>query len=230
MTAYSSFGDGTVEVKLLLELCSLTVAEGESPIERDNAVRRASVVLMVSHFESYLKGLAEEFVDVIGSGQLESRQIPRGIRELHTLPRIGEILGSKDDDQRAALLKKLPEMSALWNDSSKPPPGTLDPRLVRRQVTNADSRTIDNLFVLMGNTLQVCDGDIDVPTSDDGESIPVNIRLGLADVVKCRNDIAHGDIGRKPTSEDLDRYLAFLVSLAERLQKKADALAELYAS
>lgn len=227
MTAQSQFVGGVVEVRLLLELSGQTI--NETSVDRDNAVRRASVVLLVSHFESSLKTLAEEYVDFLNSGQFESRQIPNGIRELHTIPRMQAIVDSKDPVERNVLLKKLPSMSALWNDSAKPSPGTLNAQLVSRQVTNADSKTIDALFDLMGSSLKVCDGDLDVPFGTEGESLPTNIRLSLTDVVKCRNDIAHGDIDRKPTEEDLERYINFLSVLSDRLQKKCDALVALFA-
>jgi hypothetical protein len=78
----------------------------------------------------------------------------------------------------------------------------------------------------MGSSTLVCDGDLDVPDAD-GDTVPSNIRLSLTDVVKCRNDIAHGDVSRRPTDMDVGRYLGFLTSLAKRLERKADALVEL---
>jgi hypothetical protein len=229
MDALSQFEEGLTEVRVLLALSGDEDASTTSP-QQDNALRRAGVVLLVSHFESYLKTLAEEFVDALDTGRLEARQIPQGIRELHTIPRMSEILSTKSDDQRISLLRKLPSITALWNESAKPPSGTLNPQLVARQVTNAHGETIDGLFLLMGNGLNVCDGDIDIENPDGGSIETANIRRGLEDVVKCRNDIAHGDVTRKPTSEDVSRYVRFLKALAERLERKADALTALYAS
>ena len=229
MSALTQFESGVAEVQLLLQLCS-TDATDASNADRDNAVHRACVVLLVSHFESYLKGIAESFSDTVGAGSLESRQIPRGIRELHTLPKLSEILDSNDDTQRASLLRKLQPIMALWNDSAKPPPGTLSSSILTRSVTNADSRTIDELFNLMGSAGLVCDGDLDVVDGDgdgDGDTVPVSIRLSLTDVVKCRNDIAHGDVSRRPTNRDVQRYVRFLEAMARRLDRKSSALIEL---
>lgn len=225
MSALTQFDSGVAEVQILLQVCE-TDALGTSKADRDNAVHRACVVLLVSHFESYLKGIAETFSDTVGSGSLESRQIPRGIRELHTLPRLSEILDSNDNTQRTVLLHKLQPVMALWNESAKPPPGTLSSSVLTRTVTNANSGTIDELFTLMGNAGFVCDGDLDVVDAD-GDAAPVSIRFSLADVVKCRNDIAHGDVSRRPTDGDLDRYVRFLEAMARRLDRKASALIEL---
>jgi RiboL-PSP-HEPN len=226
MSAFEQFAAGVAEVRLLLELCSSEFAPAVNDVDRDNAVHRASVVLLVSHFESFLKLVAENFTDSVGSGQLESRQIPKGLRELHTFPKFSEILDCNNETQRAVLLKKLQSVMALWNDTAKPSPGTLKASVLSRTVTNADSETIDGLFSLMGSTVSVCDGDLDIP-DDEGETLPSNIRLGLTDVVKCRNDIAHGDVSRRPTDGDLERYIRFLETLAKRLDRKAAALTEL---
>src|SRR4051812_31263377 len=120
MSALENFDGGVAEVRLLLQLRESDPSEGVDRLDRDNAVNRASVVLLVSHFESYLKTLAEEFTDAVGSGTLESRQIPKALRELHTLPRFAEILECQNDVQRAALLKKLQAVMSLWNDNAKP--------------------------------------------------------------------------------------------------------------
>ncbi len=215
MTALTQFESGVAEVRLLLELSS-----DPPKTERENAVHRACVVLLVSHFESYLKAIAETFSDEISDGNLESRQIPKGIRELHTLPKLREIIESNSEPQRAILLKKLQPLMVLWNDAAKPSRGSLSSSVLARVVTNANSQTIDKLFNLMGNTGCVCDGDLDVPDAD-GETAPVNIRLSLEDVVKCRNDIAHGDQSRRPTAGDVARYLGFLTAMAKRLDRKA---------
>lgn len=217
------FYDAVVEVRLLLSLASQAGATDHAA-KTGNAILRAGVVLLVSHFESYLKSLARNFVDAVGAGELESRRIPIGIRELHTLPKMAEIVNSADPAQRAGLLKKMHAVVALWNDDAKPPKGTLNAATLRREVANADSKTIDALFELMGLQNPVCDGDLDL--IDNYETKTFNIRLGLTDVVKCRNDIAHGDASRLPTAEDAERYVVFLTNLAERLSRKADALLE----
>lgn len=224
MTALGDFESGVVEVRLLLGLKEASLAGESLTSEHFNAVYRACVVLLVSHFESYLKSTAETFIDCIGDGTLESKRIPIGVRELHTVPKLAEITESGSPTQRHALLKKLHAVTALWADEAKPSNGTLKPEVLSRVVTNADSATIDKLFTLMGLPTAVCDGDLDLVK--DGETNPVDIRLSLRDVVKCRNDIAHGDADRLPTDEDVVRYIEFLSALAQRLERKGAALIE----
>jgi hypothetical protein len=260
VSALNSFAEGVSEVRILLALSEPSEPTSVSPsdnfeadatatslpdtststssganalgdvhAEQDNAVRRAAVVLLVSHFESYLKSTAEEFIDTLSTGQLEAKRIPLGIRELHTMPRIDQIASAGDAIQRHALLKKLSDVSQLWNDVAKPAKGTLNARLFGKQVTSARPEKIDNIFALMGSSHPVCDGHIDIADTF-GEITTTNIRLSLEDVVKCRNDIAHGDSSRKPTASDVSRYLDFLTALAARLERQAQGLASAYAT
>jgi RiboL-PSP-HEPN len=216
-TAEAQFQLGVVEVQLLLGLAN----QAKSSNNQQNTVRRAAVVLLVSHFESFLKTIAEDYIDALAGARLESRYIPRGIRELHTIPRLREIVECGHEDQRSALLKKLVDLVPLWTDNSRSPASTLKSDVLSRIVTNAQSETIDKLFSIMGFAGKICDGDIDV-ASPAGEPSPMNIRYGLRDVVQCRNDIAHGNLDRIPTNSDIERYLDFLVALTKRLHRRAD--------
>lgn len=219
--ALALFEAGLEEVRLLIDLREVGATVHDSTA-RTNALNRAAVVLLVSHFESFLKALAEEFVDGLDTGQVEARKIPRGIRELHTIPRMEELMACNDAAQRLTLLRKLQPLMSLWNDTAKPARGTLHAARLSRRVTNGDSQTIDALFELMGSPGRVCDGDVDIRSEDEPASL--NIRLGLSDVVQCRNDIAHGKIGRLPTSTDVQRYITLLSALSARLSGKSRAL------
>lgn len=215
--AIEVFKEASTEVELLRSLAL------DAGAEESNALCRAAVVLLVSHFEAFLKIVAEEFVDGVSTGQLEARKLPRGLKEAHTLPKLEEIVSSKDDTQRLTLLKRLDQVTVLWRDESKPPPGSLQAATFRRLVTSSNKDVIDDLFARMGHKNNVCDGDLEV-TNDTGETIDMNIDYALRDVVTCRNNIAHGKGEIKPTPDDVARYLLFLSAFAERLQRKATAL------
>lgn len=226
MTAFDDFASGITEVQTLLSLCTGESNHDDVLIDaRRNAVCRAATVLLVSHFESFLKTTAEEFIDAIATGDIASRAIPLGVKELHSIPRMEEILTTKDAKQRATLFGKITEYNCLWVAEAKPPPRLLKSEVLRRIVTNPGSDVIDKLYELMGAATPVCDGDIDVELADRGVPEPVNIRLMLRAVVKCRNDIAHGDVTRIPTSEDVDRYIRQLEAFARRLEARATLLA-----
>lgn len=226
MAEESKFLEGISEVRELLNVpLDSENFSSHGTINQLNAIRRASVVLLVSHFEGYLKSLAEDYIDVVGGGHLPSSKIPMGIRELHTLPKFEEIVSCADDRQRTALLKKISSVTVLWNDTAKPSAGTLQADVLARRVTSATSDCIDALFELMGSRQKVCDGEIDVQMFED-QVTSLNIRYSLSDLVGCRNAIAHGDPSRKPTSEDIDRYVSFLTAFTARLERKLGQLVQ----
>lgn len=217
MSALTEFADGIGEVKLLLDFAGdATDLEDQSKAIKNNAVWRASVVLLVSHFENFLKNLAEEFIKSWSTGLVESRSIPEGIREIHTLPRLNEILATSDPRQRNVLLKRLSEVATLWNSSAKPSVGSLQPNVLTRKITSAQSEVIDSIFNLMGSEDLVCDGTLTIDITGQPTHL-TNIRRSLEDVLACRNGIAHGDTSQKPTSLDLDRYINFLDALSKKL-------------
>src|SRR5829696_7693121 len=121
-TSLQRFEAGLKEVRLLLgldpdnarNLPDTVGAAGDQPQEEGAAIRRAAAVMLVSHFEGYLKQLAEDMIDALDTGKLEARRIPRGIREVHVLPRLADITAASDQIQRFALMKKLEQVQPLW--------------------------------------------------------------------------------------------------------------------
>lgn len=220
--ALEVFADGTTEVELLRELA--LAAEDRGATDETNTLCRAAVVLLVSHFESFLKNVAEEYVDEVGIGGVESSRLPSGLREIHTIPRLESIIATRDDKQRAILLKRLGNIAALWNDDAKPAKGSLQAATFARLVTSAKPDIVNDLFARMGDRKSVCDGEIEM-TQASGDIVTTNIELSLRDVISCRNDIAHGKAERKPTADDVARYLQFLQAFSGRLQRKATSLA-----
>lgn len=221
MSAKDEFTEGIREVRVLIKVSDMKrPREAEDAVlSRANAARRASVVLLIAHFESYLKSIAEEFVDYLSSGTLESKLMPPALRELHTMVLVRNIQNSASLTERSSHFKKLGQAAQLWNDDAKPSRGALRAELLSRVVTSAKPDKIDLLFQIMGGPGKVCDGDIDLKLPDVGPST-LNIRRGVLDVVECRDDIAHGDSSRKPTSQDVERYVALLETLADRLDRK----------
>lgn len=221
MTPLDEYRSSVTEVRLIQE-----IQRRHRDQRKVNALNRATVVLLLSHFESFLKAIAEEYVDALGDGSRLSRDIPPELRELYTTPRLEEIVRSGDTQQRRSLLKKSSEWVCLWNDEARPSKGTLKAEILVAQVTSARPEKVDQLFSLMGRRKSVCDGDLDVP--DESGSHPVDIRFSLDDLVKCRNDIAHGDADRKPTDEDVRRYVDFLDAFASRLYSRASEILSQY--
>lgn len=221
--ARDEFDASVREVDRLIEVAESLDDDSPASVEFGNALLRSATVLLVSHFEAFLKSTAEEFVDQLGTGSLPAQKIPYGIRYEQTVVVLKAVLNSSSEAEARSHLKKLGAVAALWTEQSKPPRGTLDAQLIARVVTSAKPPVIDKLFELMGSTIPVCAGDIDV-TAPEGDIASVNIALALTDIVTARDQIAHGAADRKPTSADVRRYRRILSALAQRLDRKAREL------
>lgn len=216
------FREGISEVRAILKLGA---ALDHAQIVQRNAVLRASVVLLVSHFESFLKTVAEEFIDAVDGAGVTASRLPARLRELYSIPVLDDITKTRDDKQRRSLLKKLGQVSALWNDGAIVGPGVLKSQTLVRVVTSGKSEVINEFFGLMGSSTKVCDGDLDLVDAATGDREVLNVEFSLRDAIQCRNDIAHYGLDRKPTEIDVVRYVNFLETFAERLAIKAQALA-----
>lgn len=225
MDALVNFRDGLQEVELLSRQDPLREHLGSSNL-LSAAIQRASCVLLVSHFEGFIKELAEEMTQKVAAGHPPVSRLPVPLRELHSLPRLDDISRCNDPAQRLVLLKRLAEIAALWHPTATTEARHLAPRKVSRVVTSARPAVIDNLFNLFGAVSPVCDGDIDVLDSLGQEMTPIHIRAKLDEIVDCRNAIAHGVADRKVTHTDVDRYANFLSALSRRLSAKGKSAVE----
>lgn len=221
MDALQAFGEGVKEVRLLSDQDPLRGGlGGDADAELSSALQRGACVLLVSHFEGFLKDLAELVVEVLVAAQVPMKHLPQQLREAHSLPRLDAVMKASDPQQRASLLKKVSDVAFLWNPDAKLQPGKLDSKTVARVITSANAECIDAFFDMLG-TAPVCTGHLDVL---DGEAMtPVGIQTRLTEIVTCRNDIAHGGADRKVTHQDVDRYTTFLEAFAQRLFALAKA-------
>ncbi|MBS3179905.1 MULTISPECIES: MAE_28990/MAE_18760 family HEPN-like nuclease [unclassified Pseudoclavibacter] len=218
-TTIGRFEANKAEVEVLLHSLSSTATT-----DMEKVVCRASVVLLVAHFEGYLKDLALEYVDQVDAMDYESQMLPFALRDLHVQPRIDEISATRDGQQKRKLLEKLHGSSVLFASGAKPSKGTLKSAVLARRVTSARPDVIDQMFAYMGSLDKPCDGALDFESVTTGELVTRNIRFSLEEVVQCRNDIAHGDAGRSPTREDATSYSEFLLHFARRLHRAKSAL------
>ena len=221
--ALKSFMQSMEEIKTLLTL--LPSGNLRKNRAASDAINRAATVLLVSHFENYLKSLAEEFIEDVSQSGKCVETISQGLRELYFQPRLDEILRCNNPQQRMRLNQKLEEFNCLWKNGAKLPPRLLEARVLSRTITAARSEVIDQLFSYFGadKNQPVTAGSIDIKIPNEGPTV-ANIRRSLEDIIGCRNRIAHGDRDAIPTDQDVKRYRLFLEEFARRLDKQEESL------
>lgn len=217
-SSFLDFRQGLEEVRRILKLANGNAATDQDP-ELPATLLKGAVVLLVAHFEAYLKSIAEEFSDAALNGERAASRIPMSLRMLHTRALLDEIRSARDEQQLQNLLsKKLVSNSKSWVSSARPDKQAFRDGLLKRQVTNATADCINELFRLMGERRSVCDGDVEVSTSEQ-EDHPVNIALSLRSIVQVRNNIAHGNEHVPLTDLDVQSHVLFIEAFAKRLDR-----------
>ncbi|MFD5824298.1 MAE_28990/MAE_18760 family HEPN-like nuclease [Lentzea sp. NPDC060358] len=227
--AIGDFIESVQEVELLLRADEAPENALPSPGERrnrrdlKNALCRAGLLMLVAHFEGYVKAALAEFLDEVNGAKPPSRRIPDSLLELFTRDRIQEILRLDDGTQRIHKTRKLFNVySVLWDDDRAVNPSLLSSRVLARQFTNAKAESLEHVLGLIGveDALQRVEVAVRKRLDDNSpEATRVNLSAKLKEIVEKRNRIAHGDLTEKPTVPEVRAYLTFLLCVARSLDE-----------
>ena len=170
------------------------------------AINRASVVLLTSHFERYLRSLNEEAVDVINAAAIAGSSLPEALRLRHSKVPV-ESLADAQWDNRATMLSQFLETDGwLWGAVPK---AQLDHERLLRFMKSPSPERISTMFVLWG-----------VPdvfgVVTRRPHTRQRMRLRLRELVDKRNEIAHGDASTQATHNDVKGYLSVVRTFCHR--------------
>lgn len=179
--------------------------------ERAQAIRRATTVVLSSHYERYVYAVNEEAVDAVNAAAVLSERLPRDLRLYHTKPAVERLAGTswEAEPRVTALESFVREEAWLWIEGSS---GGLQhgrllefmtapkPDAVRRYFRTWD---IPDIFSAITRTPHV----------------RAKVYVGLLDLVDKRNAIAHGDVGVVPTHHDVVKYRGAVRTFCTRADK-----------
>lgn len=170
------------------------------------AINRASVVLLSSHLERYLRNLNEEAVSVINAATVDGLSLPASLRLQHSKAPIDELANAQWDN-RAALLSRLVATDGwLWGSSPKT---DIDHDRLLRWMKSPSPDRARRFFKLWNIT------DIFAIITRQSHTRQ-RMWLKLKELVEKRNDIAHGNAGAEATYQDVRGYLAVVRTFCER--------------
>jgi RiboL-PSP-HEPN len=187
-----------------------------SSIERQDRLqfiitaRRACVVLLCSHYERYLYGLNESFIDVLNQTAPQPDRLPTQML-LRQIKMPLETLATKEWTQREPHLRQLFEVySSHWI----PGQGVtgLDAQSNIAWMKSPKVQEIIRLFRLFGIENIISE----VTRTDAGRR---NLTRELQGLVDARNGIAHGDQTIQPTGPELTRYLDTVAQFCDRADR-----------
>ena len=225
LESLEEFRDSLREVETLLSLNPHESLDGgihSNSASRDlaNAITRSCTVMLVAHFEGFVKSGLTELIDEICLAKPPARRVPEALLELHTRERIQEIFGTEGPERIQRTRRLFALYAPLWDDDRAINPQILSAKILARQFTSAKPEVLVEVFSLLGvNDLSgQLDDQVNRASAGRGESgSSIKVSLKLTEIVERRNKIAHGDKNEKPTSTEVKGYMEFLQDVADCL-------------
>ncbi|MFB8242855.1 MAE_28990/MAE_18760 family HEPN-like nuclease [Kitasatospora purpeofusca] len=212
IAAYKDFVSSTDEINHLLAArpSSPLIPRADEAVRLENAVHRASLVLLVAHFEGFAKAALREYVDEICAVRPPARKVPPALLELFTRERIQEIASLSPGEERVNRTRRLfSGFSGLWDEERSIDPRVISSKILARQMTSLRPNVLREAFSLIGISDII--NEATEALRVNGFSIRVDVKL--EEIVDKRNLIAHGDYSVKPTSAELQGYVEFFMSV-----------------
>lgn len=196
------FNERIGEIKILQRLIpepKLRATASDRSLE--NAIHRASLVMLCSHVQGYLEDLVEEFLGRLRSNRVTSCNIPP---ELKVSLCKRDLLELNNND-RNVIMERIPEFirryEILWCSTKEVGPESF-PEIIGRdwQIGNPWPSTVETHLKRIG--IKEFWDDTNMIISGD-----------LLSLVDKRNLIAHGHFEATATNDDIQRYIESMIEL-----------------
>ena len=174
------------------------------------SVTRACIVILCSHFERYLRAINEGVTVLINASQIDGDALPETFRLQHSQVAIDE-LARTEWTHRAGALQQLVQVDAwLWGQTVK---GPLDHERIIRWMRTPGPNEVLRLYELWG----IPDVFTAITRSDRARS---EFFLKLDELVRKRNDIAHGNLAVEATIGDIRAYQSTVATFCDRADRR----------
>ena len=170
------------------------------------AVNRASVVLLSSYLERYLRSINEEASRVVNASEISGFDLPLLVRLRHSQSPIDDIFTTQWDYRKDKLTEFLRSDGWLWIPGKQ---GELDHVRLLRWMRSPSPERIRRLFALWG-VLDIFSSVTRRPHTRK------RMWLQITELVEKRNAIAHGDLEADATSRDIKSYISVVICFCKR--------------
>lgn len=178
--------------------------------EITRVIGRASVVLLSSHFERYVRRVNEEVATYLTRQGIAGERLPLQLRLLHSSAAIDEV-SAVDWLNREAKLKAFIDTDVwLWQ---KETPGTLQPGRLLAWMKAPTPKNLIRYYRYWGIE-DIFSALTRMPHTRN------DLWLRLQSLVDKRNNIAHGDHHEHATPRDVRSYTAAVRTFCDRADRK----------
>ena len=170
------------------------------------ALNRASVVLLCSHFERYLRNVNEEAATFVNGHKIPARGLPERLRLEQSRRPIDELAKIEWPNRAQRLVHFVKEDGGLWMAEGV---AQLDHERLIRWMKSPSPRSVGRLCTLWGveNIFE---------RITRRPSTKRHMWLKLGELVDKRNAIAHGDADAEATAGDITGYVGVVRDVSHR--------------
>lgn len=209
------------EVRALLRLRPQRAPGDAASIAAANAVDRASVVVLVAHFEGFVEDLIDDAIDVLNSSSPATVDLPLELLAVHVAPELDTVARMRDMSRRASRTRDLFVANApMWLDA-RLAPDRLSAATIAANLDNPGSKQVARVLGFLG--MEDAFANVVLPDAAD----PVK---RLNEMVQVRNSVAHGGspaVGDEQASNYVDSVEAIGDGLHEAVARHVQILCRL---
>lgn len=187
-------------------------AVGTPPVQPEltRVVGRASVVLLSSHFERYVYSINEEAARILNSTGVLGDVLPESVRLLHSRPSIDAMVETGWDRRTTKLQAFVQTEGWLWGEHRA---GALDHERLLLWMKAPSPWNLVRYYRYWGIT------DI-FSAITRAPHTRTDLWLKIDELVRKRNNIAHGDATTEATRSDVRVYRASAMRFCERADRQ----------
>ncbi|MCA1840150.1 MAG: hypothetical protein LC723_07455 [Actinobacteria bacterium] len=200
------------EAESLLDLDPTPPGEMPEDVRRTRAIRRGAVVLLSGHFEAYVRNSQSEMIQAINDEQLVDGAVlakELRLRQLNVAlkPLTETAWLNREQSVRELILRE----GSHWDQRLAPV--VLDADRILEWTRTPTAKNLIRLFRMWG--IQDVFGSM-----TRAKHTRDQLFVDIDQLVKRRNQIAHGDTNVDPTREDVRRYIVSARTFATRADRQ----------
>lgn len=174
------------------------------------AINRASVVMLSSHLEKYLRAVSEEAVGIVNTHGVAAAVLPEIMRLQHSSGSVDDLARTQWNNRAQKLGEFAQNEGWLWGTGTT---GTLDHERLLTWMKTPKSEMVRRLYRLWG----IEDIFREITRTP---ATRVRLTLKLDELVTKRNNIAHGDWHADATPRDITEYRQRVQEFCSRADRR----------